>query len=167
MVGWIISIICIISQILQLLDECRDHLNAFFPSSILLAPHPSCMRNTPESGQCPPEFSLTFLGHDDKSHHWACVLYLELKTSCMTFRVPLNVSCKKVPHERVLKVLACSPSKEIWKQKERHLTLVPKHSHITMIHMALHGILLYRQTLLFSSDKTTFVFIPKTGFVCF
>lgn len=39
--GWIISTVCIISQILQFLDECRDHLHAFFPSSLLLALHTS------------------------------------------------------------------------------------------------------------------------------
>lgn len=32
-----------------------------------------------KSGQYPPEFSLTFLGRDDKSQHWAHVSYQGLK----------------------------------------------------------------------------------------
>lgn len=74
--------------------------------------HQSCMWNTPKSGQCPPEFSLTFLGHDDKSQHWAYVSYLELKTSCVTFWLPLTVTCKKGAHVHVLKVSMKRNSKE-------------------------------------------------------
>lgn len=68
MVGWIISIICIISPILQSLDECRDHLHAFFfffphshfyssPSSF----YRSCMWNTSKLERCPPPLSFPWL----------------------------------------------------------------------------------------------------------
>lgn len=116
--------------------------------------HWSFMWNTSKSGQCPPEFSLTFLAYDDKRQHWAAVSYLELKTSCMTFWLSLTVTGKKGAHVHVLKVSACSQPKEILQHKELLLTLAWKHSRITMIHMAPGGIQLYRQTLLFNSDKT-------------
>lgn len=35
-----------------------------------------------------------------------------------------------------------------------------------MIRMALGGIQHYRQTLVFSSDKTTFLMTPKNGSIC-
>lgn len=75
--------------------------------------HQSCAWNTSKLEQCPPEFSMTFLGHNDKSQHWTYVSYLDLKMSCMTFWLALTVICKLGAPVHVLKLSVCLWAKEI------------------------------------------------------
>lgn len=145
MVGWICIVILdsVVSRWMKRSSSC------FFPFLILTRPscyHQSCMWNTTKSGQCPPEFSLTFLGHNDKSQHWACLSYLDLKTSYMTFWLPLTVNEKK---GICIKGLSLFSIKRNSKVKRTYIGLKTfiynNDSHVSRWNT-------------FSSDKTTFDF---------
>lgn len=107
-VGWIICGVYIIPTAASgWLNESRDsHVSFFSSSSSLHPPHLPYMWNTSELGHYPHEFSMTFLGQDDKSNTES--MFLIYPWWCVGWHFgPRWLACRKNRYVRVEKVSCC------------------------------------------------------------